>query len=223
MPFSKSAARAMRGKRYGQVGQKKVLSNKALTQRVRRLDRKEGQRNLYPVTLSETGFDNVTLTAATADLNYVSNTIMVPSNSSNDYRIHYVEYWVRLLASAQATVRLLFGYDTAGTAAGTVAEILSDVDSTCSGYKDGSCISVRENNHPNKDDENRFIIQRDVAMPLIANEPRLLKVRIPFKGRKAAYNGENNTFYPFILALSNASNATITVQGHLIATDMQGA
>lgn len=89
----------------GRVGgpmKKKVLSNKALTRRVRALTGNEGQRTVTVGAI----YSAVTLTAGTADINYVTGI-----NSMTDNLLHRCKFYIHVVAPADSTLRIVLFED----------------------------------------------------------------------------------------------------------------
>ncbi len=105
----------------GRVGQplrkKKVLSNKALTRRVRALSGQEGQRTSTVGAI----FSAVTLTAGTADINYITGI-----NGLTDDLLHRCKFYIHAVALADSTLRIILFEDNEPDVADlTVTGILS--------------------------------------------------------------------------------------------------
>ncbi len=111
--------------RAGQF-KKKVLSNKALTTRVRSISGKEGSR----LTLADNVFDAVTLTANTLDINALANT-----NGLTNSRIHNMRIWLHANTPADCQLRIIIVQDMKVVQAPpVVADILANTADPFSAY-----------------------------------------------------------------------------------------
>jgi len=195
---------------------KKVLSNKALTGKVRSLTKNVGQRITDPITASD-AFSSVTLTNGTADMNYldtVGNYMSVPIDNSV---YHYMDLWFKLTSTAGSLVRIICGLDMLGSATGVPADILQEPTQVASGYDADNAASEKEFAHSNRKSAFEHAIIKDLSVSLVANEPRLFRVRVPLRGRKAITKaGEARR--PWVLCLANSADAIVSVAGHLVYT-----
>jgi len=114
------------GRQGGPMRKKKVLSNKALTRRVRALSGQEGTRSSTVGVL----YDNVTLTAATADINYVTGF----NGLTNDV-IHRIRFFINVVAAEDSTLRIILFEDSEpDVTEAVVANLFQVTADTWSGY-----------------------------------------------------------------------------------------
>lgn len=189
---------------------KKVLSNRQLTKRVRSLTGQEGNRIMSSALL----YSAVALVAGTPDINYFDDFGLYAVGS--DIIQHYFDCHIKLLCTTAGgcTVRLLYGFDEDydGTNL-TGAEILNTATDSASGYLTGAVANYKEAKHKNARVNYRTRIVWDKLIPLIQNEPKSFNVRLPMYNRKTkvATGANIAEFYPFMLALSDEADSTISV------------
>ncbi len=100
------------------AARKKILSNKALTSRVRGLTGTEGRRKYKEQKL----YDDVTLVANTADINYLTEL-----NGLSNHIIHNLRFWINYVAVANGHTRIILFEDTdKGDTDLIVGEILAE-------------------------------------------------------------------------------------------------
>jgi len=196
---------------------KHVLSNKQLTRQLRSIKGTNGQRfkNPNPSLL----YSNVTLAAGTADLNYFVDSSTVSNVAQKT--LHYINAYVKLLCTSAsgATIRLIYGFDEEGRADGSASEILDTATDSSSCYA-SECAAIAETRHKNRQKKYRHAVVRDMMIPLIANEPKMLRLRLPLYNRIQRYDGTEWSFRPWMLALSDEASSTISVGFETIATDL---
>ncbi len=196
---------------------KKVLTNKALTRQVRALSGKEGAR----IHTGGLLYSAVTLTAGTADINYFDDaTLFFAGNTSIN---HYYDCSIKLLAAAQATVRILYCFDEHFDGTNLVAsEIFETVDNSASNYLDGDVNNMKEAKNKNRREQYRCVVVRDMIIALEAGVPKAFRIRFPLFNRKSieASGANQTTFLPFILALADESNVTFSMGVDYMRTNL---
>ncbi len=157
---------------------KKVLSNKSLTQRVRALGGTEGDREMR----SETVENATTLTANTANINYID---IVETTSE---LLHSVRLFISMVAPADGISRVIIFEDGEPALTETPASlILSNVADVFSSYITSVHPFATKRTHKNFNDLPRVRILRDFAISqsLQDSSERWFKiVTIPMYGRK---------------------------------------
>ncbi len=197
---------------------KKVLSNKALTKRVRSLSKIEGARIHGSALL----YSAVTLTAGTADINYFNDVSGLFNDISTNIN-HYFDVHIKLLAAAQSTVRILYCYDEHWDGTNLIStEILDTATNSVSPYLSGLVNSYKESKNKNRDEEYRCVVVRDMLIALEAGVPKAFNVRLPLFNRKNyETSGINHPPYlPFILAMANQTDATFSMGVNYMTTDL---
>lgn len=199
---------------------KKVLSNKALIRKVRALSNMEGTR-LHASALL---YSAVALVAGTADVNYFDDTAGL-FTVTTDRLHHYYDAHIKLSCATAGgcTVRLLYGFDEDydGTNM-TSAEILNTATDSASGYLSADVVSYKESKNKNRNQNYRGVIVVDRLIAVEQNVPKAFNIRLPLYNRKThATGGENIAeFYPFMLALSDEADATISVGIDYVYTNL---
>ncbi len=187
---------------------KRILSNKALTKQVRSLSGQEGER--IPTTALL--YAAVTLGTAVADINYFDDAGLFISADPTIH--HYYDCSIKLLAAAQATVRILYCFDEHFDGDNLlVAEILNTVTDSVSPYLTGDVANMKEAKNKNRHEDYRCVVIRDQIIALEAGVPKAFNIRYPLFGRKTAGTTGSNfsTFFPFILAMADESDVTFSM------------
>lgn len=204
----------------------RVLSNKQLTRKVRAISGTEGARNT--VSSSTFLYDNATLVAGTAQMVYIQTVLGNNLFHTTNPRIHhYYDARIKLLTTSAggATVRLIYGFDDEGRLDGAVAEVLQVPSNSCSPLISSGAVSYKELRYKkNLLVDDRFNIVRDQIIPLVANEPKCMTIRLPLFNKKTRENsgGANlSGFQPFVLMLSDEANATVTWSMNYCSTDLE--
>lgn len=190
------------------AGKKPVLSNRQLTRKVRTLDNQQGQRTYTGSAMASA----VTLTAGTARIDTAAGLA--------DSTVHYIDYVIKAVATAGATLRLIFFMDElyAGTAA-VVGDILAAPTDSASHYSTNDTIlPLKEARHKNREFDARVVVYEDRTIPLIANEPRFFKVRQRMNGRKFRNNDGNINPRFGVMALADEANVTYSINRMLYYT-----
>ncbi len=181
------------------AGRKAVLSNKSLTRRVRALGGTEGKR----ITDTQNLYNNVTLTAGTAEIKYTGQV-----NILRNQLLHKMRVWVNIKSVTDSTTRIILLEDTQLKATDLlVAGILASPADPWSSYKDGS-IDI----HPfgakrlnkNLPDIYRARVLKDMLFSHVIgseSEVKAIKFDINFSGRKLSDN-----YGWLFLILSNGAN-----------------
>lgn len=202
-------------------GKKRVLSNKQLTRQVRTLRGTEGSLKRIGGALLPL-YSAVTLADGVADLNYFSTQGYFQTDVEHQHL--YYDVYIKLLttATAGATLRLIYGFDMdADPSTGNANRILAVPSNSASnlyqrenGTPGAAYIAAAK--HKNAEQYQRYHLIKDLLIPLIANEPKCFRMRLPLYGRKT--KAGSTTFEPFMLLLSDeaASTATVTVNHHFI-------
>lgn len=185
---------------------RRVLSNKALTKKVRALDNKKGQYEVHqPVVL----YDAVTLTAGTEDLNYMTGEAIV---GDEQYAIGYIVHWKALCSTAGgATLRVLFCTD----------EQESDTDYTSVLGTNSVGINDVANFVPlflrkHKDNMTAIpgaIIHKDMLIALNNGEPKAGSFYVNMHRR---YQGAIKGFDNFVTALADEADVLFSLNVRLI-------
>lgn len=202
---------------------KKVLSNKQLTRKVRKLSGMEGEREHFADHL----YAAVLLTAGTADINYFKDTSPIALFESSVTRIqHYYDCHIKLLCSAAggATVRLLYGFDEDWDGTNlVVAEILDTTSDSVSGLLTADVVNFKESKHKNRAENYRCVIVKDMIIALEQNVPKAFNVRLPLFNRKSRKSGGANIteFTPFMLALADENDVTFSMAVDYYSTNIQ--
>lgn len=193
---------------------KKVLTNKQLTRRVRTLAKQEGSRAhtsafLYSATLLSNG---------SADVNYFDDTPLLFGTLNLDRNVthYYYDCHIKLstVAATGTTVRLIYGFDNDYDGANLVAsEIIAGGSDSSAPYVSGEVTSLKESKHPNRNENYRCTIVKDMIIALEPNVPKAFNVRLPLFGKKTKGSGGSNIpdFLPFMLALSDEGDSTISM------------
>lgn len=188
---------------------KKVLSNKALTQRVRALTNTSGER----LHLGHGLYTAATLAAATAQLNYFDEAGQPLFQTGGEAIHHYYIAHIQLSCSTAggSVVRLIYGWDNQPAYDDgddiIAGDVLESPTIPSSNYNDQTALPMKEANNKNSAENPRAIIVKDLLIPLIANEKKAFNVKLPLYNKKT--NGATATkskFRPFMLALSDVSS-----------------
>ncbi len=188
-------------------GKKPILSNKALTRRVRALTGKEGERI---TTAFQNLYDNVTLAANVADIRYIAGL-----NGLTNTLIHKMRVWVNVDGvGMNSTVRIMILEDTQLRATDLlVAGILQVPADPFSSYKQESVdihpFSAKRLNK-NLPTISRARVIKDIMFSQINNtetEVKSMKFDINYRGRKA----DNNTGWLFLVLSDQANVVNIQV------------
>ncbi len=162
-------------------GKKSVLSNKALTRRVRALTGTEGERT--------TGFQNlynaVTLGVNSSDINYLAG-----MNSLTNSLIHRMRVWVNITAVANSTTRIIVFEDTQLSATDLVSANILQIEEPFSSYaQDGAVVHPWSAKRLNKNIGSiaRCRILKDIIIgqTLTANTRVARMFDVNFHGRRA--------------------------------------
>ncbi len=182
-------------------GKPSSLSNKALTRRVRGLSNQEGQRT----QLVENLYNNVTVAANVADINYLTNL-----NALTNDKLHRLRLFIYIQAAADSMSRFILFEDTQPEQTEAIAgDILLVGTDPFSGYE-----SAQNKVHPFgatrmtknvEDNPRRIRIIKDLMIAHVQGGPGEKFTRIldiPFRGRKKT----SNSFDIGILVMSDAAN-----------------
>ncbi len=187
---------------------KKILTNKALTKKVRSLSGQEGER----LQTSNLLYSNVTLTSAAADINYFDDATLFISDEPT-IQLYY-DCHIKLLAAAQATVRIMYCFDEHFDGTNIIiSEILNTVTHSASPLLTGVVANMKEAKHKNRAKDYRCVVVRDQIVALEAGVPKAFSIRYPLFGRKTNATGGVlfSSFFPFIMALADESDVTFSL------------
>lgn len=198
---------------------KPALSNKQLTRAVRALKATEGERSLVGQEL----YAAVTLTAGTADINYLGS--FPWTTSATPSICHYTNFYCKFLTTGAtgATLRIMVCYDEHydGTDLG-ITEILFTPGTDSTERYNNNTRTIKEARHKNADVDARCVVVYDKLIPLIANEPKTLQFRVNHYNRKITDSGTDDylNFNPFMMLLADEANVTATVSHQTMYTDL---
>lgn len=212
---------SFKGPSKSKFQKKKVLTNKELTKKVRSLSGKEGAR----AKVSGFLYTADTLTAGTPDINYFDDAATSLFNTANQFKHHYYDVHVKLIAAADASVRIIYGFDENWDGTNLIAtEILATATDSASPYAtaNGFVASLKESKHKNRADDYRCVVVKDMLIPIEAGVQKCFNMRLPLYNRvsKSSASDTNIAFFPFICALADESNVTITMGVNYWRTDM---
>ncbi len=191
---------------------KKVLSNKALTRRVRALTGKEGIK----LTTGQNLFDNETLAANTAEIAY-----MTTLNSLDNHLIHTVRFFVTWQNITNSTNRIIVFEDTRPSQGNAVAaDILVDATEVLSRYATAVHPFSAKRLDKNIGDTRRIRILKDIAWHeaeqlLNVDVISVRKFDINFGGRKL-----DAKLSWGVLINANQANSPIDIQYTAVITDL---
>lgn len=200
-----------------QKSKKKVLNNKQLTKQVRALSGTEGQRNMFPAFM----YNAVALVAGTPNIQYFLDNGLFLTTAR--YKHHYYDAKIQLVSAGGGYVRLLYGFDVRFDGTNLTAnQILDTTTHSASPYKVNECGLRKEAKNKNQDRTMRSQIVWDRLIPLVANERKVITVRLPLYNQitGAVANDSRAKFYPFMLALADDANATIDVGVNYVYTTL---
>jgi len=189
---------------------KKVLSNKALTQKVRTLANTNGQRRHAGHAL----YDAVTLAAATPQLIYFDDAGVSLFVTGGEVRHHYYTANIQLSCSTAggSAVRLIYGWDNQ-PAYGDGDDIIPDdvleyPTKPTSNYNDIEALPLKEANNKNSGENPRAVIVKDLLIPLIANEKKAFHLKMPLYNKKSSgATAARSQFRPFFVAIADVSTS----------------
>lgn len=194
-------------------GKKKVLSNKALTRRVRGLSGQEGQR---VQTLSQP-FNNITLDASTATIAYVGE-----FNALTNDLIHKLRINIHCVTNEDSTLRIiLFEDNQPRTDEAEAVSILSTIVDTWSAYAIGvHPVGAGRNTKNIEGHPRRIRILRDMLVSQSLNDRSERYVRL----MDVNYFNRKKTLENFEIALLVMSTGTplVDIQILIDHTDLDG-
>jgi len=191
-------------------GKKKVLSNKALTQKVRSLTNTSGER----LHNAHVFYDAVTLAAATPQLLYFDEAGESLFVTAGEARHHYYTAHIQLSCSTAggSVVRLIYGWDNQPAYDDgddiVTDDVLEQPTRPASNYNDQKALPLKEANNKNSAENPRAVIVKDLLIPLIANEKKAFHIKLPLYNKKSnGATGARSKFRPFFVALADVSTS----------------
>ncbi len=199
----------------GGVFKKRVLSNKALTSRVRGLSGTEGKRKYKEEKL----YDGVTLVSNTADINYLAEL-----NGLSNTIIHTLRFFINYVAVANGFTRIILFEDTdKGDTNLVVGEILSEAAPHATYVEDGTSIHPFSAKRLNKNLEttHRCRIIKDM---LWSNNLNSGATKMTSRSFDVRYNGRktDSRLEWGMLVISSAADTPININYGMDITDLSG-
>jgi len=188
---------------------KKVLSNKALTQRVRALTGTNGER----LHNGHAMYEAVTLATNTPQIKFFDEITGPLFASTGDITHHYYIAHIQLgcTTAGGSVVRIIYGWDNQPAYDDgddlEPDDILESSAIPSSNYNDTKALPLKEANNKNCAENPRAVIVKDMLIPLIANEKKAFNVKLPLYNKKG--NGESatkNKFRPFLMAVADINS-----------------
>ncbi len=168
----------MAGGKIFRGNKKPVLSNKALTKRIRSLTGKEGARDSFPLSI----FNNVTLQVDTLEIIYLN------LKQFTDSLIHKIRVFVAITAPASCYFRLMLLEDQRDDAADLTAGDILIQELTWAAYGSAEIhpfSAKRLEKNLDKKFQGRVVKDMLFAMNFdVTPEKKIFKFDVPFNGRK---------------------------------------
>ncbi len=204
-------------KQFDSQGKKRVLSNKALTKRVRGLSNQEGEREWGASQL----LADVSHTAGTGQIKYFDDSGMFLTDANHIQ--HYYDCWLKLTSVADSTFRFIYLFDESFNDTNlTVAGILHLVTNSASPYDGGSVTTLKEARNKNRTGEVRAVIVKDFVVALNAGESKIMKFRLPMFNRRSYKTTGINTanFLPLIMTLCDENTVIVNLGVNYVRTNL---
>lgn len=189
------------------MSKKKALSNKALTKKVRTIQKGIGS---YYQSVTTLLYNAVTLTAGAEDVNYLTMT-------ETDSKYLYIDFIIKLLCSTAggATVRLLFAIDNLEADTDLTACIGSN---SVNNYDQGAIEVSQYRRYKRRKFTPQAIIYKDFTIGLNNGEPKIFKYRMPLHGKRL--NPGGNQWQVFVSALSDEADSLVSISAMQVYLDM---